>query len=136
MCDSVLQEVVRLVMPVVRRTATSWVLADVVATALGAMLPNNRRRARLQRWRCEIKRCPLKSRNARNRTSRRALETWHGSAESSLRRPSALAELLFHLAAPVIPQRIQAPSAAPQPKNTATLPRRKRGSNAAAAGSP
>ena len=40
-CDSVLQEVVRLVMPVVRRTATSWVLADVVTKALGAMLPKH-----------------------------------------------------------------------------------------------
>jgi len=47
-CGSVLQEVVRLVMPVVRRTATSWVLADVVAKALGAMLPSSGRTA------CEI----------------------------------------------------------------------------------
>jgi len=38
-CDSVLQEVVRLVMPVVRRTATLWVLASAAAKALGAMLP-------------------------------------------------------------------------------------------------
>jgi hypothetical protein len=56
-CDPVQQEVVRLVMPAVRRTATSWVLADVVAKALGAMLPSYRRRARMQRWRCEIKHC-------------------------------------------------------------------------------
>jgi len=48
-CGSVQQEVVRLVMPVVRRTVTSWVLADVATKALGAMLPSNRRRARFQR---------------------------------------------------------------------------------------
>ena len=55
MCGSVLQEVVRLVMPVVRRKATLWVLADVVAKALGAMLPKTGAGRVCNAGRCELR---------------------------------------------------------------------------------
>ena len=55
MCGSVLQEVVRLVMPVVRRTATSSVLAEVVAKALGAMLPKTGAGRDCNAGRCELR---------------------------------------------------------------------------------
>ena len=106
--------------------------------ALGTMLPGDGawRSAQCQRVVHSAPRKREPSKNIGHRTPYRALEAWYGSAESSLRRPSALAEPLFHLAAPAIPQQITGSKRSPSPEQYRDTAPAKVGSNITSTGSP
>ena len=119
-------------------------LTGVATKALGTTLPGNGRlglrticnahSVHSARYSAPRKREP--SKNIGHRTPYRALEAWYGSAESSLRRPSALAEPLFHLAAPAIPQQITGSKRSPSPEQYRDTAPAKVGSNITSTGSP